>query len=36
VWWIGPLLGGIAAAVLYRYVFEGEAEPDVTPATPEG
>ena len=36
VWWIGPLLGGIVAAVLYRYVFEGEAEADVTPATPEG
>jgi glycerol uptake facilitator-like aquaporin len=36
VWWIGPLLGAIVAAVLYRYVFEGEAEPTVTPATPEG
>jgi MIP family channel proteins len=36
VWWIGPLIGGIVAAVLYRYVLEGEAEPDVTPATPEG
>ncbi|HEY7464612.1 MAG TPA: aquaporin [Candidatus Limnocylindria bacterium] len=36
VWWIGPLLGGIVAAVLYRYFFEGEAEPEVTPATPEG
>lgn len=36
VWWIGPLIGAIVAAVLYRYVFEGEAEPDVTPATPEG
>jgi len=36
VWWIGPLLGAIVAAVLYRYVLEGEAEPDVTPATPEG
>lgn len=36
VWWVGPLLGAIVAAVLYRYVFEGEAEPAVTPATPEG
>ncbi|HEX2194772.1 MAG TPA: aquaporin [Candidatus Limnocylindria bacterium] len=36
VWWVGPLLGAIVAAVLYRYVFEGEAEPEVTPATPEG
>lgn len=36
VWWIGPLLGAIVAAVLYRYVFQGEAEPTVTPATPEG
>ncbi len=36
VWWIGPLIGAIVAAVLYRYVFEGEAELDVTPATPEG
>src|SRR5918999_1452263 len=24
VWWIGPLIGAIVAAVLYRYVFEGE------------
>jgi MIP family channel proteins len=36
VWWIGPLIGAIVAAVIYRYVLEGEAEPDVTPATPEG
>lgn len=36
VWWIGPLLGAIVAAVLYRYVFAGEAEAGVTPATPEG
>lgn len=36
VWWVGPLLGAIVAAILYRYVFAGEAEPDVTPATPEG
>jgi MIP family channel proteins len=36
VWWVGPLLGAIVAAVLYRYVFASEAEPEVTPATPEG
>jgi len=36
VWWIGPLIGAIVAAVLYRYVFAGEAEPEVSPATPEG
>jgi MIP family channel proteins len=36
VWWVGPLIGAIVAAVLYRYVFEGEAEAGVTPATPEG
>jgi MIP family channel proteins len=36
VWWVGPLLGGIVAALIYRYALEGEAEPDVTPATPEG
>lgn len=36
VWWIGPLIGAIVAAVLYRYVFEGEAQPEVSPATPEG
>lgn len=36
VWWIGPLLGAIVAAILFRYVFEGEAEAQVAPATPEG
>ena len=36
VWWIGPLIGAIVAAVLYRYAFAGEAEPEVSPATPEG
>jgi MIP family channel proteins len=36
VWWIGPLIGAIVAAVIYRYALEGEADPDVTPATPEG
>jgi len=36
VWWVGPLIGAIVAAVLYRYVFAGEAEPQVSPATPEG
>jgi MIP family channel proteins len=36
VWWVGPLIGAIVAAVIYRYALEGEADPDVTPATPEG
>jgi MIP family channel proteins len=36
VWWVGPLIGAIVAAVLYRYMFEGEADTEVTPATPEG
>jgi glycerol uptake facilitator-like aquaporin len=36
VWWLGPLIGAIVAAVIYRYALEGEADPDVTPATPEG
>jgi MIP family channel proteins len=36
VWWVGPLIGAIVAAVLYRYVFEGEASPSVSPASPEG
>ena len=36
VWWIGPLIGAIVAAVIYRYALEGEAAPEVTPATPEG
>ena len=36
VWWVGPLIGAIVAAVIYRYVLEGEAEPTVTPGTPEG
>lgn len=36
VWWVGPLLGAAVAGLLYRFVLEGEAEPDVTPATPEG
>ncbi len=36
VWWVGPLIGAIVAAVLYRYVFAGEAQPEVRPATPDG
>jgi MIP family channel proteins len=36
VWWIGPLLGAIVGAVLYRYVLEDRASPAVTPASPEG
>lgn len=36
VWWIGPLLGAAVAALLYRFVLEDAAEPDVAPATPEG
>ncbi len=36
VWWIGPLLGAAVAGLLYRFVLEGEAETEVTPATPQG
>ena len=36
VWWIGPLVGAAIAAVVYRLALEARAEPDVTPATPEG
>jgi MIP family channel proteins len=36
VWWIGPLIGAGVAALLYRFALEARAEPDVTPATPEG
>jgi MIP family channel proteins len=36
VWWVGPLIGAIVAAVIYRYALEGEGDPEVTPATPEG
>jgi len=36
VWWIGPLLGAALAALAYRFALEDRAEPDVTPATPEG
>ena len=36
VWWIGPLLGAGLAALLYRFVLAEAAEPEVTPATPEG
>jgi MIP family channel proteins len=35
VWWIGPLIGAIVGAVIYRYALAGEAEPEVTPATPD-
>jgi len=36
VWWIGPLIGALVAAILYRYVFEQVEDPSVGPATPEG
>jgi MIP family channel proteins len=36
VWWIGPMLGAAVAALVYRYALEERAEPEVTPATPEG
>ena len=36
VWWVGPLVGAVLAGLLYRFILEGEAEPEVTPATPEG
>jgi glycerol uptake facilitator-like aquaporin len=36
VWWIGPLLGAAAAALVYRFALEDRGEPDVSPATQEG
>jgi MIP family channel proteins len=36
VWWIGPLLGAAAAALIYRYALDDRADPDVRPASPEG
>ena len=36
VWWVGPLIGAIVGAVIFQYALEGEAEPEVTPATPQG
>jgi len=36
VWWIGPLVGALVAAVIYRLVLEDRARADVTPATPQG
>jgi len=36
VWWIGPLIGAAAAALIYRFALAGEASPAVTPGTPEG
>jgi glycerol uptake facilitator-like aquaporin len=36
VWWIGPLVGAAIIALIYRFVWEASAEPDVTPATPQG
>jgi aquaporin Z len=36
VWWVGPLLGAIVAAAIYRYALEDRGSATVTPATPEG
>lgn len=36
VWWIGPLVGAVAAAMIYRLVLAETAYAEVTPATPEG
>jgi MIP family channel proteins len=36
VWWIGPLVGALVAAAIYRLALEDRARVDVTPATPEG
>jgi MIP family channel proteins len=36
VWWIGPLVGAVLAALVYRAVLEERGRTDVTPATPEG
>ena len=35
VWWIGPLIGAVVAAAIYRLALEERARVDVTPATPE-
>jgi MIP family channel proteins len=36
VWWIGPLIGAVVAALVYRFAFEERARAEITPATPEG
>jgi MIP family channel proteins len=36
VWWIGPLIGALVAAVIYRLALAETAYAEVTPATPEG
>jgi MIP family channel proteins len=36
VWWVGPLIGAIAAAIIYRYVLEFSADEGISPGTPEG
>jgi len=33
VWWIGPLIGGVIAAMLYHYLFSDEAGRSASPAT---
>jgi len=30
VWWIGPVIGGVIAAMLYHYLFSEEAEQEAT------
>ena len=36
VWWIGPLVGAVVAALIYRVALAETAYAEVTPATPEG
>jgi MIP family channel proteins len=33
VWWIGPMVGGVVAAMLYHYVFSDEADGATVPAS---
>lgn len=36
VWWVGPLLGAVVAAGLFRLAFEDRGSAAVTPGSPEG
>ena len=36
IYWVGPVLGGVLAALLYRHVLEEEVDPDRTQLNPQG